>query len=116
MKWLSILTGLLLVGCAQPNSKDTPPSPAFRVLGENVTIEPARSDESIGWEVRARLDRTGATELAGVIVQIEDGIVTLRGSAPNRQATWRAEGAARAVPGVKKVINAIQLTTPGSGY
>ena len=114
VKWLLPLAGLLiLTACSQPKTKDPADLPAFRALGEKVVVDETRSDESIGFDVRQHIDLAGPSELAGVIIQVEDGIVTLTGSAPNLQASWRAEGAARAVLGVKKVINRILLTTPG---
>jgi len=117
VKRLTILASLLLlVACAQPKSKDSTGQPALRALGEKVTVDETRSDESIGFDIRKRIDMAGPSELLGVIIQVEDGLVTLRGSAPNRQAAWRAEAAARAVAGVKNVINEIQFTTPGPKF
>ena len=101
----SLLLLILLAGCAQNQS----PAPALRALGGKVTVDSTYSDESIGFEARRRLNLAGPAELASVIIEVDDGVVVLRGTAPNRQAAWRAEGAARSAPGVKKVLNKIQL-------
>lgn len=93
---------VLLTACAE-----TKP-PTLRALGEKVTVDSTRPDEAIGFEVRKRIDAAGVGDLAGVIVEVENGVVTLRGSTMNRSAAFRAEGAARSVAGVKNVINAIQ--------
>ena len=117
MKRLYLLLGWVWVtACSQPAPKETASPPAFRALGQTVTVETARSDESIGFEARQRIDLAGPADLAGVIIEVNDGVVTLLGSAPNRPAAWRAEAVARAVPGVKTVINEIQLTTPGTKF
>jgi osmotically-inducible protein OsmY len=50
----------------------------------------------------------------GVIVEVDDGNVTLRGTAGTRAAAWRAEGAARSVKGVKSVVNQILVSAPTS--
>ena len=102
-------------GCASPNvNKEAPTEakPAFRALGESVEAGEAVSNESIGFEIRRRLnDNPSAT--AGIIVEVDEGKVTLRGVAPNLAAAWHAEAAARSVKGVKQVVNQILVT--GSG-
>ena len=105
----------LLAGCAQPD-KPKAEQPALRALGQPVTPEPTYSDESIGLEIRRQLDRAGAGDLVGVIVVVDSNIVTLRGTALNRTFAWQAVGLAHAIPGVKQVINQIQLTGPGTSY
>lgn len=111
-------------GCASP-STDKPaaaePQPAMRALGQPVTPpappgsgtpttdEP--TDESIGFQIR-RLLNTDPTTGAGIIVEVVDGNVTLRGTASTRAAAWRAEGVARSVKGVKSVVNQIIVNAP----
>ena len=96
---------ILLAACTQPEKKTDAPS--FRAMGQSVAVEPSRNDESIGFEVRRRLDLIGAGDSAGIIVEVADGVVTLRGVAPTVAAAWRAEGAARAVKDVKQVVNLV---------
>jgi len=105
-------------GCASQTA-DKPaqaePAPAMRAAGQPVTSpsgdEP--TNESIGSEIRRLLDTDPAAS-AGIIVQVEDGNVTLRGSAPTRAAAWKAEGIAHAAKGVKSVANEIIVNTPST--
>ncbi len=122
-----------LVGCTPIKPSGTiEPQPAMRAMGQPVappapppssppaspppspskdgtTDEP--TDETIGFQIR-RLLNTDPTTGAGIIVEVEDGNVTLRGTAPNQAAAWRAEGVARSVKGVKSVVNQIIVNTP----
>ena len=76
MKRIAIIV-LLLASCAQPEKK--PEAPALRALGQSATIEPSRNDEAIGFEVRHRLELIGAADTSGMIVEVNDGVVTLTG-------------------------------------
>ena len=80
-------------------------------MGDGVEAAAAVSNEEIGFEIRRRLnDDPLAT--AGIIVEVDEGKVTLRGTSPNLAAAWRAEAAARSVKGVKQVLN--QILVAGS--
>jgi osmotically-inducible protein OsmY len=115
MNRIGILSLLcLLVACAEPQKKDPVAKPAFRAMGESVSVEQNASDEAIGREVRRQLDLVGAGVAVGIVVEVEEGIVTLRGSAPTVAASWRAQGAAQAVKGVKQVVNHIATPNPNS--
>jgi hypothetical protein len=124
---LAVVTATLAFygGCASPSTEKpaaAEPQPAMRALGQPVappTPAPASdsqtsdepTDESIGIEIR-RLVNTDPVAAAGIIIEVDDGHVTLRGTAVNRAAAWRAEGAARSVKGVKSVVNQIIVNTP----
>src|SRR5208282_4266165 len=105
-------------GCAAEKA-DKPaqaePAPTMRAAGQPVSSsapfvdEP--SNESIGSEIRRLLD-TDPAATAGIIVQVDDGKVTLRGSAATRAAAWKAEGIAHSAKGVKSVMNQIVVNTP----
>jgi osmotically-inducible protein OsmY len=110
--WIVAL-GALVVACAQTPKKEAAPKASFRALGEPVPTEIARADESIGFDVRHQIDLAGPTDLAGVVVVVEDGVVTLRGSVTSRTSALRAEGAARVVKGVKAVVDQIQILQTG---
>ena len=106
-------TGCTSITAAKP--APTEPKPALRVMGEGVKAGDVASelvsDQDIGVEIRRRLnDNPG--EAAGIIVEVDEGKVTLRGVAPNLAAAWRAEAAARSVKGVKEVAN--QILVAGS--
>ena len=68
-------------------------------------------NESIGFEIRRQLNATPTTT-AGIVVEVDDGKVTLRGTAPNLATSWRAEATAHAAKGVKSVVNQIVVNTP----
>jgi hyperosmotically inducible protein len=91
------------------------PTPAMRALGQPVPSATSSADEpsneSIGSEIRRLLD-TDPTAAAGIIVEVDDGKVTLRGKAPTLAASWRAEGVAHSVKGVKSVTNQIIVNVP----
>lgn len=80
-------------------------------MGESIQPGDAVSNEDIGFEIRRRLN-DNPSESAGIIVEVDDGKVTLRGVAPNLPAAWRAEAAARSAKGVKDVSN--RIFVPGS--
>jgi osmotically-inducible protein OsmY len=105
---------LVLAGCAQP-PKDSA-KPAFRAMGESVSVDQARSDEAIGVEVRRRIDLVGPSVATGIVIHVSDGIVTLTGSAPSVGASWRAQGAAQAVKGVRQVVNNIVTPNQSTFY
>jgi osmotically-inducible protein OsmY len=110
---LTLTLAVLSTGCkAISSTKPAPaePKPALRAMGEGVkagdVASEVISDQDIGVEIRRRLnDNPG--ESAGIIVEMDEGKVTLRGVAPNLAAAWRAEAAARSVKGVKEVVNQI---------
>jgi len=96
-------------GCVSSNANKAEaaqPKPALRAMGEGIEAADAVSDEEVGFEIRRRLN-DDPSETAGIIVEVDEGKVTLRGTAPNLAAAWRAEAAARAVKGVKQVFNRI---------
>jgi osmotically-inducible protein OsmY len=104
-------------GCASSKANketQTEEKPALRAMGEPVEAGETPSNETIGFEIRRRLN-DNPSETAGIIVEVDEGRVTLRGTAPTPQASWRAEGAARSVKGVKQVVNQIQVVGGGRG-
>ena len=114
--WYVVAVGALVAACAQPQKKDADAKTSFRALGEAIPTDVARPDEAIGLDVRHQIDLAGPVDLAGVVVVVEDGVVTLRGSTTSQTAAFRAEGAAHTVKGVKIVVNRIQVTQPKPVY
>jgi|SRR5579862_2126993 len=108
-------------GCSSDQPKEKPAQPEMRVMGEATTPpskgkdsdEIAPTNESIGFEIR-RLLNSEPSNTAGIVVQVDDGVVTLRGSAPSPAAAWRAQGMANSVKGVKSVVNLIAVKNPNS--
>jgi osmotically-inducible protein OsmY len=101
---VAVLVVAILAGCALNESTD---KPAMRALGQAAQPEPGGSDEAMGMEIRRRLEIADPALTASVIVEVSQGIVTLRGAVPSVTAAWRAEGVAAAVPGVQEVRNEI---------
>jgi osmotically-inducible protein OsmY len=119
--WFYFISGVIIAGaavcggCSTNADKPSEPQPAMRAMGQPVP-SPTESgetptNESIGSEIRRQLNATPTTT-AGIIVEVDDGKVTLRGAAPNLATSWRAEGIAHAVKGVKTVVNQIVVNTP----
>ncbi len=102
-------------GCSTNADKANEPQPAMRAMGQPVPSPTdsgeAPTDVSIGTEIRRQLNATPTTT-AGIIVEVDDGKVTLRGAAPNLATSWRVEGIAHAVKGVNAVVNQIVVNTP----
>ena len=110
---LTLIVSLTLAGCVR---QPPPPAPALRAMGQSVSVEEEHTDEAIGLEIRKRLQTEAPADTAGVIVNISNGVVTLEGSVPTLEAGWRAQAAANAVKGVKRVVSKLIVTAiqPGS--
>ncbi len=76
---------------------------------EEITSDREETDEAIRQELQALFDRVEA--LAGIRVEVEAGIVRLRGTVSEAQAAERAEELAQARDGVLYVEDEIRLTT-----
>ena len=76
-------------------------------MGQPAKAEENPSDETIGMNVRRQLDLIGPAESGAIVAEVVDGMVTLRGAAPNQNAVWKAVAAARSVKGVKNVVSLI---------
>lgn len=100
-----LLVAAVFLGCASPDAPESTTTPRMRALGEIATVESGGSDEAIGREVRRRLVLVDPQMAAAVIVEVSDGVVTLRGTVPNLAAAWKAEAAATSTPGTKVVQN-----------
>lgn len=90
----------LAAGCA---TKKT--SPAAVPAPASSSTTGVRPDEVIGREVRYRIATQCPGDTATITIMVNDGVVTLRGSAASQMAAWRAQAAATAAPGVKAVRN-----------
>jgi hypothetical protein len=111
---VAALGGGCVSSTADKQAQDEP-RPAMRALGQPVLSATSAADEpgneSIGSEIRRLLD-TDPAAAAGIIVEVDDGKVTLRGRAPTLAASWRAEAVAHSVKGVKLVTNQIIVNVP----
>ncbi len=97
-------------GAADPQAADAG-APQTRVLGAGSASLAAMSPEyqRIAGEVRQALASDPRLGAAQIDVHSQDGMVTLRGRAPDSEARDKAREIARGVGGVKSVDNALTL-------
>ena len=72
------------------------------------------SDRELKIQVEAALAWEPNVEEAHVGVAAEDGVVTLSGYVASYVEQWAAEQAAKRVPGVRAVVNKIEVKLPGT--
>jgi osmotically-inducible protein OsmY len=111
---LGLVVAAVAAGCALPSRQVDRPLPSLRALGQPVeqpelAAEEPPSDMEIGSFVRRSFNAIDAGGFASVNIIVDDGIVTLTGSAANLQTAWRAQAAATAVKGVKEVRNYLYI-------
>lgn len=68
-----------------------------------------RSDERILEDINDRLAEEPYLDASDIEVRVENGVVTLTGSVVDRRQGYRAEAAAKAVPGVREVRNQLSV-------
>lgn len=71
-----------------------------------------RSDERILEDLCEQLTRSGRLDLNEVEVRVEQGVVTLEGSVPDRQQKYRIEDIADEVFGVRDLVNHLHVARP----
>jgi osmotically-inducible protein OsmY len=69
------------------------------------------SDDSIHDLVKRKLANDPDVKGGALDIEVKDGMVTLRGKVETDKLKQKAERLAKKVPGVKKVVNEIQLST-----
>ena len=74
-----------------------------------------KTDADLKQEVRAALQSEPGLEAGGLNVTVVDGIVTLAGSVPVCAQKFRAEAVAKAVRGVRAVVDDIGVCRPDGG-
>jgi len=73
-----------------------------------------RNDQQIVEEACQRLERDGEVDASEIEVTVEDGIIRLRGSVPDRQTKRRAEQCVESIYGARDVMNELRVTPQGS--
>ncbi|SPA30825.1 conserved hypothetical protein; Putative phospholipid-binding domain (BON) [Cupriavidus taiwanensis] len=71
-----------------------------------------RSDERILEDLCEQLTRSGRLDLDEVEVRVEQGVVTLEGSVPDRYQKYRIEDIADEVFGVRDLVNHLRVARP----
>lgn len=100
---IAVLALGLLFGCAQPQ----PPAPTKVPAAETPT-----ADQTMSRQIRRALDLADPQNAGKIVVEVAEGVVTLRGTASDLRAAWRAVAAAQSVAGVKKVNNNLLVNAP----
>ncbi|HVM60450.1 MAG TPA: BON domain-containing protein [Verrucomicrobiae bacterium] len=128
---VALCGGCITVETTQSVQADAQPAPPAQTTKASAHVAPAAqapaliptpsaaapppsdqpTDESIGMEIRRRLNADPSTAV-GIVAEVEDGKVTLRGTAPTLAVSWRAEAAAHSIKGVTSVVNQIIVNTP----
>ena len=89
---------------------------AIAVAACTTTQTPARQvdDNEIHAAVKARLTAARFSNIVNISINVTNGVVTLAGEVPNAQVKADAEAEARAVNGVVRVHNELQVKAPPS--
>ena len=73
-----------------------------------------RSNEYFVEEASQRLERDGQIDASEIEVTAEDGVITLRGTVPDRAMKRRAEECVESIYGVHDVANELRVSRQGS--
>jgi osmotically-inducible protein OsmY len=93
-------------------SGSTTYAPSWQTPGEYSGRGPKgykRSDERVRDDVSDRLEQSGSIDASEIEIEVEDGVVTLRGSVSERTQKRLAEEATESTPGVRDVRNEIRV-------
>lgn len=74
-----------------------------------------RSDERVKETVSERLEAHPDLDASDIEVEVKSGVVTLSGTVQDRQAKRMAEDASEGLPGVKDVLNQLQVSKQANG-
>jgi osmotically-inducible protein OsmY len=96
----TLLASLTLIGaCATSSPK---------------SVEQAQADEATAQRIYAALDADPTYFYRHVDVRVDGGVAELRGYIWGTQALYRAKEIAAGVPGVRRVVNDMELEREGS--
>ena len=73
------------------------------------------SDSDIRRDVENELIWEPTLNEKGIMVKVQDGVVTLGGTAPHYADSWTAEQVAKRVSGVRAIANDIEVVMPKAG-
>lgn len=85
------------------------PLAGVRGLSNRITIRPRASGKDIGSEITAALTRQAMREARHITVEVEGGVVTLRGRVHSLAEREAAVGAAFSAQGVSRVVDKLQV-------
>jgi osmotically-inducible protein OsmY len=82
-----------------------------RGLDNQITIKPRASGKDIRSEITDALTRQAMREARHITVEVEGGVVTLRGKVHSLAEREAAVGAAFSAPGVARVVDKLEIGT-----
>lgn len=85
------------------------PLTGVRGLDNRITIKPRASGKNIQSEITAALTRQAMREARHITVEVEGGVVTLRGKVHSLAEREAAVGAAFSAPGVSRVVDKLEV-------
>ncbi|MEO8387170.1 BON domain-containing protein [Polaromonas sp.] len=81
-----------------------------RGLTNNITVKPTVSTRNVAAEISAALARQAEREAKNILIDVEGGVVTLRGKVHSLAEREAAAGAAFAARGVSRIVNKLEIT------
>jgi osmotically-inducible protein OsmY len=85
------------------------PLAGLRGLDNRISIKPRASGKNIQSEISAALTRQAMREARHITVEVEGGVVTLRGKVHSLAEREAAVGAAFSAPGVSRVVDKLEV-------
>lgn len=80
-----------------------------RGLTNRVTVKPTVSTRNVASEISAALERQAEREAKNILIDVEGGVVTLRGKVHSMAEREAAAGAAFAARGVSRIVNKLEI-------
>lgn len=74
-----------------------------------------KTDANIRDDVENELRWDPSLDERGILIKVEDGVVSLQGSVPHFSDRWTAEQVTKRVAGVRAIANDIEVKLPNSG-
>jgi osmotically-inducible protein OsmY len=74
-----------------------------------------KTDENIRVDVENELRWDPSVDEKGILIKVENGVVSLQGTVPHFSDRWTAEQVTKRVAGVRAIANDIEVKIPNSG-
>lgn len=81
-----------------------------RGLTNKISVKPTVSTRNVAAEISAALERQAEREAKHIAIEVEGGVVTLRGKVHSMAERDAAAGAAFAARGVSRIVNKLEVT------
>lgn len=80
-----------------------------RGLTNKISVKPIVSTKNVAAEITAALERQAEREAKNIAIDVEGGVVTLRGKVHSMAEREAAAGAAFAARGVSRIVNKLEI-------